>query len=272
MGDWMDGNKGLGGIAKQIERQKEVKAQQNGKRQKIAAIQDGLDSLHEAMLERMAEAMASSGVLPPHGTPPVDVGSVKLGCAPGPAKNPFRMSSCSLAGPVGSGIPNAYPICGGPLDTTELIPSSEALYDTINLIDGMRAVTFFQCPVGTIDNGRGKTHSETNINQSSMLDYPCRFDARGISVEVHHDTLIADYASIMRHATVCLMLKGEARLKMPLDRILSHGGVPMYLFSDVPINCAESFNVVVDFEKRLSLTKPVSLKVILGGTFWKPKK
>lgn len=86
MSDWMDGNKGLGGIAKQIERQKEVKA-----------LAEKKPSLPPLWLDE------SSGKA-------VDVSPVKLGCAPGLAVNPFRASSCRLAGPVGSGIPNAYPI------------------------------------------------------------------------------------------------------------------------------------------------------------------
>ncbi len=91
--------------------------------------------------------------------------------------------------PFGSGIPNQYPLAiQTPLDRAFLAPRSESLYDTEWVVCG-RDQSFFKHPVGHGFDHRTelKTASETNLNQSAMLDYPREFFAQGIAVILDGD-------------------------------------------------------------------------------------
>ncbi len=135
-----------------------------------------------------------------------------------------------LSGPVGSGIPNAYPIAvNTPLDRAYLRPLQEPLYDSEVIPVGADVTTnsaftlvFFQRPYSqtTQFGSISKTEAETNINQSSMLDYPREFSILGFTVSFDSTIGLEIQGALLRRAFFQFIFSGRRPyLQIPLDRL-----------------------------------------------------
>ena len=138
-----------------------------------------------------------------------------------------------LAGPVGSGIPNAYPIAvNTPLDRAYLRPLQEPLYDSEIIPCGTDTTTnsafslvFYQRPYSQNTqypsaSPVSKTEAETNINQSSMLDYPREFSILGFTVSLDSTIGLQFQGALLRRAFFQFIFSGRRPyLQIPLDRL-----------------------------------------------------
>jgi len=127
---------------------------------------------------------------------------------------------------VATGVPSQYPLAlNTPLDRAYLRPLQEPLYDTeeIPIAAPPTQFTFFQRPISqnTAANLLGaKTEAETNINQSSMLDYPREFSILGFNVALDSTTGFRATAAIYRRAWFQFTFSGRRPyLQIPLNRI-----------------------------------------------------
>ncbi len=130
----------------------------------------------------------------------------------------------SLAGPVGSGVPNAYPLAiNTPLDRAYLRPLQVPLYDTevFDFTTPPQALTYFQRPISqSTATGVQKFASETNMNQSSMLDYPREFSILGFTVSFDSTINLLSQATILRRSYFVFTFSGNRPyLQVPTDRI-----------------------------------------------------
>lgn len=131
-----------------------------------------------------------------------------------------------LSGPPGTGIPNAYPLAiNSPLDRAYLRPLQEPLYDT-EVFDFTTAaptsMTYFQRPISqtTATNNIQKDFSETNLNQSSMLDYPREFSILGFNIVMDSTIGLASLTAIFRRAFIQFVFSGRRPyLTCPLHRM-----------------------------------------------------
>lgn len=136
-----------------------------------------------------------------------------------------------LAGPVGSGIPNSYPLAiNSPLDRAYLRPLQEPLYDTecIDFNSPPTALTYFQRPISqsTAACSISKTEAETNITQSSMLDYPREFSILGFNVVIDSTIGLKYLGQIYRRASFSFVFSGRRPyLTVPLNRIPAGQGL-----------------------------------------------
>lgn len=131
-----------------------------------------------------------------------------------------------MAGP-GTGIPNPYPLAiNTPLDRAYLRPLQEPLYDSeiLNFTTPQTSLTFYQRPISqtTADTNTAttKTESETNLNQSSMLDYPREFSILGFNIVLDQTIGLASATLIYRRAFFQFTFSGRRPyLQIPLHRI-----------------------------------------------------
>lgn len=133
-----------------------------------------------------------------------------------------------MAGPVGSGVPNPYPLAvNEPLSRAYLRPLQEPLYDTniFNFAAWPSALTYFQQPISTPVTGFAgvtKTEAETNLNQSSMLDYPREFSILGFNIVFDSTIGLQNLSTIIRRAFVQFVFSGRRPyLTCPLHRFPS---------------------------------------------------
>lgn len=139
----------------------------------------------------------------------------------------------SMSGPVGSGIPNNYPLAiNSPLDRAYLRPLQEPLYDTEEYVFTANNVTtqltYFQRPISqnTAAGNIQKDISDTNINQSSMLDYPREFSILGFNVVFDSTIGLRALGNIIRRAAFSFVFSGRRPyLQCPLDRIPAGQGL-----------------------------------------------
>lgn len=124
-----------------------------------------------------------------------------------------------------SGIPNKYPLAiNSPLDRAYLRPLQEPLYDTevILVAGGPSQVVFFQRPISqnTAQGSLAKTEAETNLNQSSMLDYPREFSVLGFNIILDSMTCLRNSARLYHRAWFAFTFSGRRPyLQIPLHRI-----------------------------------------------------
>ena len=130
-----------------------------------------------------------------------------------------------LAGPVGSGVPNQYPLAiNTPLDRAYLRPLQQPLYDTeiFDYTSPPNQITFFQRPISQSTQSLNQTKytSETNLNQSAMLDYPREFSILGFTISFDSIIGLKLQANILRRAWYTFTFSGNRPyLQIPIDRI-----------------------------------------------------
>ena len=161
-----------------------------------------------------------------------------------------------LAGPVGSGVPNAYPLAiNSPLDRAYLRPLQEPLYDTevIDFTSPPTSLTFFQRPVSqsTASLNVTKTDAETNLNQSSMLDYPREFSILGFTISIDSTIGLKYLGNIYRRASFVFTFSGNRPyLQIPLERIPAGQGLEGAVSSEIAASTTE-LGVVSCFKNGL---------------------
>jgi len=145
-----------------------------------------------------------------------------------------------LAGAVGSGIPNSYPLAiNTPLDRAYLRPLQEPLYDAETFAFGSvpSSLTFFQRPISQSDTSgliTAKTEAETNINQSSMLDYPREFSILGFNISLDSTIGLRAQGALYRRAYMQFTFSGRRPyLQVPLDRIPAGQGLEGAVSSNI---------------------------------------
>lgn len=130
-----------------------------------------------------------------------------------------------LAGPVGSGVPNQYPLAiNTPLDRAYLRPLQQPLYDTevFDFTSAPTLLTYFQRPISQATQSLSVTKflSETNLNQSAMLDYPREFSILGFTLSFDSTINLLSIATILRRAWFQFTFSGNRPyLQIPVDRI-----------------------------------------------------
>ncbi len=130
-----------------------------------------------------------------------------------------------MNGPVGSGVPNQYPLAiNTPLDRAYLRPLQQPLYDTeiFDYTTPPNQITFFQRPISQSTQSLGITKftSETNMNQSAMLDYPREFSILGFTISFDSTIGLKLQANILRRAWYTFTFSGNRPyLQIGLDRI-----------------------------------------------------
>lgn len=131
----------------------------------------------------------------------------------------------SMNGPVGSGVPNQYPLAiNTPLDRAYLRPLQQPLYDTeiFDFTTPPSQQTFFQRPISQSTQALNQTkfNSETNMNQSAMLDYPREFSILGFTISFDSLIGLKLQANILRRAWYTFTFSGNRPyLTIGLDRI-----------------------------------------------------
>ncbi len=130
-----------------------------------------------------------------------------------------------MAGPVGSGVPNQYPLAiNTPLDRAYLRPLQQPLYDTevFDFTTAPTQLTYFQRPISQTTQALNITKqlSETNLNQSAMLDYPREFSILGFTISFDSTIGLLSIATILRRAYYQFTFSGNRPyLQIPIDRI-----------------------------------------------------
>ncbi len=151
-----------------------------------------------------------------------------------------------LAGPVGTGIPNAYPLAlNQPLDRAYLRPLQEPLYDTevFNFTTPPSSMTYYQRPISQTDASGliTKTEAETNLNQSSMLDYPREFSILGFNIAMDSTIGLKTSTLIYRRAFFQFTFSGRRPyLQIPLHRIPQGQSVQGAIASTIAVGAGQS--------------------------------
>lgn len=151
-----------------------------------------------------------------------------------------------LSGPVGSGIPNAYPLAiNSPLDRAYLRPLQEPLYDTevLDYTSPATSLTYFQRPISqsTAALTITKDFSETNLNQSSMLDYPREFSILGFNIVLDSTIGLASLSAIFRRAYFQFVFSGRRPyLTCPMHRLPQGNSIQGGVSSTVAAGGADS--------------------------------
>ncbi len=131
----------------------------------------------------------------------------------------------SMNGPVGSGVPNQYPLAiNTPLDRAYLRPLQQPLYDTevYDFTAPPNQLTYFQRPISQSTQALNQTKqlSETNMNQSAMLDYPREFSILGFTISVDSTINLLSLATMLRRCFYVFTFSGNRPyLQIPADRI-----------------------------------------------------
>lgn len=136
-----------------------------------------------------------------------------------------------MAGAPGTGVPNPYPLAiNTPLDRAYLRPLQEPLYDTetFKFSSPPSSLTYFQRPISQTDASGliTKTEAETNINQSSMLDYPREFSILGFNVAIDSTIGLRAIAEIYRRCAFNFVFSGRRPyLTVPFNRLPAGQGL-----------------------------------------------
>lgn len=151
-----------------------------------------------------------------------------------------------LGAQPGTGIPNPYPLAiNQPLDRAYLRPLQEPLYDTevLDFTSPAQQLTYFQRPVSqsTAALAITKTAAETNLNQSSMLDYPREFSILGFNIEFDSTIGIKSIAAAYRRAFFLFTFSGRRPyLQIPFQRIPQGMGLEGFVSSTVSAGANDS--------------------------------
>jgi hypothetical protein len=146
----------------------------------------------------------------------------------------------------GTGIPNPYPLAiNQPLDRAYLRPLQEPLYDTevLDFTSPAQQLTYFQRPISqsTAALAITKTPAETNLNQSSMLDYPREFSILGFNIEFDSTIGIKSVAAAYRRAFFLFTFSGRRPyLQIPFMRIPQGMGLEGAIASTVAAGATDS--------------------------------
>ncbi len=234
---------------------------------------------------------------------------------------------CGISGQRGfssafgySGIPNAYPLAiNTPLDRAYLRPLQGCLFDTEFVLGGknlqlqkwdehLRAcVSFFRRPIlqTTAYGGLIKEEIETNINQSSMLDYPREFSATGFGFRIDASATPEEIDEIVKNGIFVFNHKCLEIFRKPLCEFPGHCGAPLGIsFGVSTIECPESAAVTPDraqrsfgdiwdegyyphsgfqikpgdaFEAKVEwkappkISRPIRITCLVGGVEWSPE-
>ncbi len=112
-----------------------------------------------------------------------------------------------------TGVPNAYPIAHSvSIDRTRLRPLQQPLFDTeFYPKDGCEKIQFFQRPIGQTfaHNPEAKERVDTNINQSSMLDYPREFSILGFSLSYDKTMDAGDRDALINDGVLSFFFSGN---------------------------------------------------------------
>ena len=164
-----------------------------------------------------------------------------------------------LNGPVGSGVPNQYPLAiNTPLDRAYLRPLQQPLYDTeiFDYSNGqVNQMTFFQRPISQSTGGSlalTKFNSETNMNQSAMLDYPREFSILGFTISFDSTIGLKLQANLLRRAWYTFTFSGNRPyLQIGLDRIPAGMGLEGAVAMSGALVNSDSGGVVSCFKNGL---------------------
>ena len=166
-------------------------------------------------------------------------GASAVAAAPVPLDVALPLATPYVASGVSSLIPGAmmYPLSlGPPLDRCYLVPLQAQLYDsevvqviTETLECNGKELYFFKRPISNWMQYAPvmKDFSDTNLNQSSMLDYPREFNMTGVGVFFNQDISAEDKAQLIDHGTLMVILGGNRPYSI----------VPLML---MPVTCDEA--------------------------------
>lgn len=152
----------------------------------------------------------------------------------------MNMNALAAMGAMpGTGVPNPYPIAlNSQLDRAFLRPLQEPLYDA-ELMDWTTPTTQIAWYQRSINNTTAalniqKTAAETNINQSSMLDYPREFSILGMNIAVDPIIGLAGISALFRRAYYQFIFSGTRQyLQMPFDRMPQGQGLEGALSANI---------------------------------------
>lgn len=162
-----------------------------------------------------------------------------------------------MNGPVGSGVPNQYPLAiNTPLDRAYLRPLQQPLYDTeiFDYSAPPSQITFFQRPISqsTQSLSQTKYNSETNMNQSAMLDYPREFSILGFTISFDSTIGLKLQANILRRAWYTFTFSGNRPyLTIGLDRIPAGMGLEGAVAMSGTTSTSDSGNNITCFKNGL---------------------
>lgn len=145
-----------------------------------------------------------------------------------------------------SGIPAAYPLAiNSPLDRAYLRPLQEPIYDAelYDFTSSPTSLTYFQRPISqsTANVATTKDFSETNLNQSSMLDYPREFSILGFNVVFDTTIGFQSLVAIIRRAYIQFTFSGRRPyLTCPLHRMPQGIGPTGAVASTVAVAAGDS--------------------------------
>ncbi len=165
-----------------------------------------------------------------------------------------------MNGPVGSGVPNQYPLAiNTPLDRAYLRPLQQPLYDTeiFDYTTPVSQMTFFQRPISqstgaALIGAQTKYTSETNLNQSAMLDYPREFSILGFTISFDSIIGLKLQANMLRRAYYTFTFSGNRPyLQIGLDRIPAGMGLEGACAMDGGDTSSDSGNNITCFKNGL---------------------
>lgn len=162
-----------------------------------------------------------------------------------------------FAGPVGSGVPNQYPLAiNTPLDRAYLRPLQQPLYDTeiFDYTTPPSTLVYFQRPISQTTQllNQTKYTSETNLNQSAMLDYPREFSILGFTISFDSCIGLKLQANILRRAYYTFTFSGNRPyLQIGLDRIPAGMGLEGAAAIGTGGNTSDSGNNITCFKSGL---------------------
>ncbi len=166
----------------------------------------------------------------------------------------------SMNGPVGSGVPNQYPLAiNTPLDRAYLRPLQQPLYDTeiFDYTSPPNTLTFFQRPISQSTQAglvgtTTKFASETNMNQSAMLDYPREFSILGFTLSLDSIIGLKLQANMLRRAYFTFTFSGNRPyLQIGLDRIPAGMGLEGAAAMSGGTSTSDSGNNITCFKNGL---------------------
>lgn len=195
------------------------------------------------------------------------------------------------------GVPNVYPLAIEPsLDRAVLWPVPQSIFDTEMCIIG-KDKSFFEHPLNSnVGHMPIKSDSETNLNQSGMLDYPREFEVRSVALifegiapgDINSDQIrlvlsmngeesifkfkefpSCDYGLVKRLLSVKTPYHGIAHARsnpLPDSMVL-----PIKL-TNRRINPGVAFKATIDWGDFYSgiCTRAVNATVALCGSMWLP--
>lgn len=170
----------------------------------------------------------------------------------------MNMNALAAMGALpGTGVPNPYPLAlNSPLDRAFLRPLQEPLYDA-ELMDWTTPTTQIAWYQRSINNttaslGIQKTAAETNINQSSMLDYPREFSILGMNIAVDPIIGLAGISALYRRAYYQFIFSGTRQyLQCPFDRMPQGQGLEGVVSSNVAASSSANSGFMSEFKNGI---------------------